>query len=183
MPGRSRPSIGRSLGLVAPPQSTTESFSSTSCVAGRSTPISVRVTNLTPSASIRSTRRCTTFFFSSFMLGIPYISRPPMRSARSYTVTQWPARLSWAAQAKPAGPEPTTATFLPVRLSGGSGTIQPTSKPLSTMAHSTLLIVTGGALIPTTQAPSQGAGQTRPVNSGKLLVLCSLSSASCHNPR
>ena len=44
-------------------------------------------------------------------------------------------------------------------------------------------IVTGGALIPNTQAPSQGAGQTRPVNSGKLLVLCSRSKASRHKPR
>ena len=38
------------------------------------------------------------------------------------------------------------------------------------MAHSIFLMVTGGALIPKTQAPSQGAGQTLPVNSGKLLV-------------
>ena len=44
-----------------------------------------------------------------------------MRSARSKTVTQWPARLSWAAQARPAGPEPTTATFLPVRVGGRLG--------------------------------------------------------------
>ena len=39
-----------------------------------------------------------------------------MRSSRSNTVTVWPALLSCAAQASPAGPEPTTATFLPVRL-------------------------------------------------------------------
>ena len=44
-----------------------------------------------------------------------------MRSARSKTVTRWPALLSWSAQARPAGPEPTTATFLPVRFSGGFG--------------------------------------------------------------
>ena len=46
------------------------------------------------------------------------------------------------------------------------------------MAHSMFLIVTGGALMPRTQEPSHGAGQTRPVNSGKLLVLCRRSSAS-----
>ena len=34
-------------------------------------------------------------------------------------------------------------------------------------------MVTGGASIPSVQLPSQGAGQTRPVNSGKLLVLAS----------
>ena len=40
-----------------------------------------------------------------------------MRSARSNTVTGWPARASCCAQASPAGPEPTTATVLPVRRS------------------------------------------------------------------
>ena len=44
-----------------------------------------------------------------------------MRSARSNTVTVWPARFSWAAAASPAGPEPTTATFLPVRMLGRLG--------------------------------------------------------------
>jgi len=38
------------------------------------------------------------------------------------------------------------------------------------MVHSMFLMVTAGSLIPRTQAPSQGAGQTRPVNSGKLFV-------------
>ena len=37
-----------------------------------------------------------------------------MRSARSKTVTSWPARVSCCAAASPAGPEPTTATRLPV---------------------------------------------------------------------
>jgi hypothetical protein len=36
-----------------------------------------------------------------------------------------PALLSCAAAASPAGPEPTTATFLPVRFSGGWGLIHP----------------------------------------------------------
>ncbi len=80
-----------------------------------STPTSVPVTNLTPSASICAMRGSTTFCLSSFMLGMPYMSRPPTRSARSKTVTEWPALLSCAAAHRPAGPEPTTATFLPVR--------------------------------------------------------------------
>ena len=33
--------------------------------------------------TIKSTLRWTTSFFSSFMFGIPYMSSPPMRSARS----------------------------------------------------------------------------------------------------
>ena len=51
------------------------------------------------------------------------------------------------------------------------------------MATSTFLIVTGSRLMPTTQAVSQGAGQSRPVNSGKLLVAWSRSRAGCHSSR
>ena len=43
-----------------------------------------------------------------------------MRSSRSKTVTEWPALFSCWAAARPAGPEPTTATFLPVRDAGGA---------------------------------------------------------------
>src|SRR3954465_502124 len=105
------------------------------------------------------------------MFGMPYISSPPTRSDRSNTVTAWPARLSCAAAQRPAGPDPITATFLPVRLAGASGLIPPSSQPLSAIEHSMFLIVTGGALMPSTHEPSQGAGHTRPVKSGKLLVL------------
>jgi len=41
---------------------------------------------------------------------------------------------------------------------------------------------TGFSMMPSVQLPSQGAGHTRPVNSGKLLVSCSRSSASFHRP-
>ena len=51
------------------------------------------------------------------------------------------------------------------------------------MAHSMFLIVTAGSEMPRTQLPSHGAGHTRPVNSGKLLVFSSRSSASRHRPR
>ena len=135
-------------------------------------PISVEVTKRIPSSAMSWTRRSTTPL-SSFMLGMPYMSRPPMRSARSKTVTAWPAWLSWAAQARPAGPEPTTATRLPVRMGGGSGTTQPSAKARSMMVASMVLMVTGSPFRPQVQLPSQGAGQTRPVNSGKLLVLAS----------
>src|SRR2546430_7032543 len=92
---------------------------------------------------------------------MPYMSSPPGRSARSKTVTQWPALFNCAAALIPAGPEPTTATFFSVRNGGGSGTTQPSSQALSMMAHSMVLMVTGGALMPSTQEPSHGAGQTR----------------------
>ena len=44
---------------------------------------------------------------------------------------------------EPAGPEPTTATFFPVRSFGGSGRIQPSRNPRSTIFFSICLIVTG----------------------------------------
>lgn len=72
---------------------------------------------------------------------------------------------SWWAAAKPDGPEPTTATFFPVLRAGSSGWIQPCSNAWSMMAHSMFLMVTGGSLIPSTHAPSHGAGHTLPVNS------------------
>ena len=72
---------------------------------------------------------------------------------------------------------PMTATDLPVRFSGTCGLTQPSSKPRSMIAHSIDLIVTGSSTMLSVQAASHGAGQTRPVNSGKLLVECSTSSA------
>ena len=47
--------------------------------------------------------------------------------------------------------------------------------------HSITLMVTGGSLMPSTQAASQGAGQMRPVNSGKLFVECRMRIASFHS--
>ena len=48
------------------------------------------------------------------------------------------------------------------------------------MANSKFLIATGLSVIPSTHAPSQTAGQTLPVTSGKLLVSINLSKASSH---
>mmetsp|Transcript_23427 Transcript_23427/g.67265 ORF Transcript_23427/g.67265 Transcript_23427/m.67265 type:complete len:268 (+) Transcript_23427:3369-4172(+) len=190
-PLRSRPGILRSRAVVEPVASTSASYSSSSCLGVGATmdasPASHGLPPMlpagpqmyrTPSFSISSTRRITTSILSAFMLGTPYIIRPPGRSARSKTVTEWPILLSWSAAAMPAGPEPTMAMFLPVRWAGGLGTIQPISNPLSMVAHSMFLMVTGFSMMPSTQAPSQGAGQTRPVNSGKLLVSSSRSRAS-----
>ena len=59
------------------------------------------------------------------------------------TCTSWPARASCCAQARPAGPEPTTATVLPVCASAGSGLIQPSAQARSAMALSIVLMVTG----------------------------------------
>ncbi len=50
------------------------------------------------------------------------------------------------------------------------------------MASSICLIVTGAALIDSVHEVSQGAGQTRPVTSGRLLVISRRRSASRHSP-
>src|SRR3954469_8709559 len=83
----------------------------------------------------------------------------------------------------PDGPEPITATVRPVRNGGGSGVIQPSSQALSEMACSICLIVTASSLMSSTQAASHGAGQMRPVNSGKLLVESAIRFASRQRPR
>ena len=175
-PSPSRPGRSRSRGLAAPQQSTTASKSRRSSRALMSLPTSTPVRNSTPWAAIRSSRRWT-MDFSSFMLGMPYISRPPGRSSRSNTVTEWPRRLSWSAQARPEGPEPTTAIRLPVRFLGGRGFMSPRSQASSMMPSSLSLTVTGSPWRPQVQAASHRAGHTLPVNSGKLLVFSSRSRA------
>ena len=83
----------------------------------------------------------------------------------------WPYfLLSSSAAARPAGPEPTTATALPERTFGGRGFTQPIPHALSMILYSMFLIVTDWSTRPATHEPSHGAGQTRPVNSGKLFV-------------
>src|SRR3954469_206923 len=83
----------------------------------------------------------------------------------------------------PDGPEPITATVRPVRNGGGSGLIQPSSHALSEIACSICLIVTASSLMSSTHAASHGAGQMRPVNSGKLLVASAIVLASRQRPR
>ena len=70
------------------------------------------------------------------------------------------------------------ATFLPVLAGAISGFSQPLSQARSTMAHSMVLMVTGLSSMLSVQDASHGAGQMRPVNSGKLLVECRLREAS-----
>jgi hypothetical protein len=72
---------------------------------------------------------------------------------------------------------------LPVRWAGGAARTQPSSKARSMIETSICLMVTGSSLIESTQAGSQGAGQIRPVNSGKLLVAWSRSIAVCQSSR
>lgn len=95
---------------------------------------------------------------------------PTNHITKASTHTLCPIWFRQSAAASPAGPDPTTATFIPVRCDGMRGTTHPSSNALSMMEYSILLIVTGESMRPATQAPSHGAGHTRPVNSGKLFV-------------
>ena len=56
--------------------------------------------------------------------------------ARSKTGTLWPRWLSWSGTARPEGPEPTTATRLPLRTAGIRGVTHPFAKPFSMTASS-----------------------------------------------
>ncbi len=78
------------------------------------------------------------------------------------------------------------ATRLPLAVAGGCGTTHPSSQPLSMILCSIDLMPTGASSRLSVHAASHGAGHTRPVNSGKLLVLCRTSSAvfqSCRYTR
>ncbi len=67
---------------------------------------------------------------------------------------------------------------------GGCGTIQPSSQARLTIESSTCLIDTAfPSSISSTHAASHGAGQSRPVNSGKLFVRCNCAIASCQRSR
>ena len=75
-----------------------------------------------------------------------------------------------------------TAIFLPVFSVGGSG-LRPWEIARSAIAHSIVLMVTGLSSMLSVQDASHGAGQTRPVTSGKLLVECRLRAASSQSLR
>ena len=61
--------------------------------------------------------------------------------------------------------------------------VQPSSQARSAIEYSIVLIVTGLSSMLSVQAASHGAGQMRPVTSGKLFVECRLSAASFQSPR
>ena len=171
MPSASRPGALISLGLDAPQHKITLSYCCNRSDALISLPTFALTTNLIPSFSMTFCLRSITHF-SSFIFGMPYISSPPTRSSRSYTVTRWPLRFNWSATARPAGPDPMTATFFPVRTFGGFAFAYPFSYACSIIPYSLSRTVTGSSCRPQVHAASHSAGQTRDVNSGKLLVLC-----------
>ena len=75
----------------------------------------------------------------------------------------------------------------PVEMAAGWGSTVPSIQAWSTIVCSIRLIVTlppvCSSAIDSTHAASHGAGHSRPVNSGKLLVACRRSLAASHRPR
>ena len=74
----------------------------------------------------------------------------------------------------PAGPEPIDGDPLAGLVRGRLGHDPAFVPARSTIAHSIVLMVTGVSSRLSVQDASHGAGQMRPVNSGKLLVECRL---------
>ena len=83
-----------------------------------------------------------------------------------------PTRARRSAQARPAGPAPTTATRLPVGVTRDRSGRQPSASAASTMYFSTAPIVTAPKPSLSVHAPShrRSCGQTRPQTSGSGLV-------------
>ncbi|CAM5688262.1 hypothetical protein SALBM311S_09258 [Streptomyces alboniger] len=91
-----------------------------------------------------------------------------------------PGELLGGGEACGAGPD--AATVLPDSRSGICGATSPVSHALSMIETSTFLMATAvDARI--THADSQGAGHSRPVNSGKLFVACRRSEAAAQSSR
>ncbi len=71
---------------------------------------------------------------------------------------------------QPSRTEPTTATFLPLRILGLRASTKPFSKAISMICFSISSIATGWLIDTQHTGAFAGAGQILPVNSGKLLV-------------
>ena len=177
IPSRPLPPAGRSRGVPAPIATRTASNDLRRYRTEISSPILTSVSKTIPSSRIREILR-SIIFLSSLKLGIPIRIRPPISGDFSNTVTRCPSLLNVLAAARPAGPEPITATLFPLSFTGGEGTTHPSSKAFSIMASSISFMETGASFMERVHEVSQRAGHILPVNSGKLLVRLSLLQAS-----
>ena len=112
-PAASSPSIPSRGTLPIPTAITTASYSARIASAAIVSPTAAPVRISTPSA-----RTCSASH-SAISAGsrngtMPYVSSPPGASSRSKITTACPMRARSRAAASPAGPEPMTATRLPV---------------------------------------------------------------------
>ncbi len=109
--------------------------------------------------------------FSSLKSGMPYIKQ----AARAIGALEDGDCVAGAVELLCGGKTRGAAAddgdaFAGAQSAAARALIQPSSKPRSAIDISICLMATGSSLMPSTQAASHGAGQTRPVNSGKLLV-------------
>src|SRR4030042_2473590 len=96
------------------------------------------------------------------------MSTPPQYCSAANTLTLWPSLARSPATVRPAGPPPTTATFLPVL---GGTSILPffiSLRSQSARNLSSLPMPTGSFFLPTTQFPSHwfSYGHTLPHTAG-----------------
>ncbi len=97
---------------------------------------------------------------------MPTASIPPATGRDSNIVTSWPIFVSSHATVKPAGPEPMTATRLPVFLSG----LIFGNFPKSAANLFRVFIAMGSPVLPLTHTFIQNAGHTLPQVKGNGLV-------------
>ena len=182
MPLSSRPGIGRSRGFSAPPVSTTASCSFTSLSTGsidadidavmedhafglhlRDAAVDVDLLHLEVGDAV-----------AQQPAGLGPASRrraPHGRRARAAARRRGPP-----APSRP--PRPSCRSCSPAPRASS-----PCAMARSAISHSIVLMVTGFSSMLSVQEASHGAGQTRPVTSGKLLVECRLRAASSQWPR
>ncbi len=135
----------------------------------KSLPMMQSSSNLTPSRA-RLSISMSMMSFGRRNSGIPYFSTPPATCRASYTVTSTPALTRSPAQARLAGPEPTTAARFPVFTNCG-GLSHPRPAAKSATKRSRRPMATGSSLLPMMQVASHctSCGQTRPQTAGSAL--------------
>ena len=116
-------------------------------------PITTFVSILTPRLLTFSISLATTVDLGRRNSGIPYTSTPPGSCKASKIVTSYPIFARSPAHVRPEGPEPITATFLPLDSADFSGLIL-FSLAQSATNLSSLPIDTASPLIPLIHLPS-----------------------------
>ncbi len=117
--------------------------------------------------------------------GMPYISTPPAACRASNMVTLCPSLARSAAQVSPAGPEPITATFLPVGGASWVGdlfSLWPRSQSATYLSMRPMAM--GAFFLPSVQTCSHcvSCGQTLPQMAGRAFLLLSILTASGISP-
>ncbi|CDE84505.1 unknown [Coraliomargarita sp. CAG:312] len=130
-----------------------------------SAPISTPPSNNMPEL-LSISRRRSIMLFLSLKSGIPYRKSPPKFTFFSNTTTSCPHLFNASAAASPEGPDPMTATRIPVWTRVLKGSTYPRLKAFSIISYSICRMATGSKFMPAQHAASQRAGHTREVNSG-----------------